>query len=274
MRPLLSISLIAVLISGCQTNPKRVPDLHYGMTYEAVDDAIWGEDEHQFSADVDGAVYDCFYVEFGRERARAWYYIVFENGKFLSTVGIMQFFEWEVIDHGNSKSERQAPWDPEDRMRRIIAAEPIPLDQLKTEVATKLDERRKSRSFHSNLGPAIPFLLPIVAGIAIREVPKTVQIVHWRNHFDSERVRLGLTREEVDRIFGPPVFTIPGSSGETCAYGPRESLEQLRGQVRLLPSDGDYWVAVVFEDGTVSRVFSSYLFDHEDIARNEYFVAE
>jgi hypothetical protein len=271
MKSWIHIVLILAVASGCQTNPIRVPDLQYGMTREAVDDAVWGDDEHQFSADIDGTVYDCYRVDFGKQRAGAWYYFVFEDGKFVSAVGIMQFFEWRDIERDGMRISEQVPWEPEDRMRRIIAADPIPLDQLKIEVATKLNERRKSRSFHSNLGPAIPFLMPIFIGIAIREVPKTIR---WKNHFDSKRIGLGMSREDVDSIFGSPVFIVPAALGETRAYGPRESLGRSRGQVRLSPYYAEYWVAVVFEDGGTTRVFSGNLFDYEDIPRNEYLVTE
>ena len=247
--PWIHTALILSVASGCQTNPKTVPDLHYGMTRDVVDDAVWGNDEHQFSADIDGTVYDGYRVDFGKQRAGAWYYFVFKDGEFVSAVGITQFFETEVV----GKTERQVPWDSEDRMRRIIAAKPIPLDELRIEVANKLDKRRKSRSFHSNLGPAIPFLMPLFIGIAAREVPKTIR---WKKRFNSARVSLGKTSEEVEEIYGSPVFVVPNSMGETRAYGPGETLGESRGQIRLGPYYAEYWIAVVFENGkSNTRVF-------------------
>jgi hypothetical protein len=264
------IILIVTLISGCQTYPKRVPDIQYGMMLGEVDDAIWGDDQHQFSALMGDDSFRCYRVEFG-QRYLAPYYFTFKNDRLISIAESRPFFRMQSKKTNGTKSARQAPWEPEKRMREIIGAEQFNIERLKVDVATKLDEASKSKNYDMNILPLFIVLSPLLIPYGISEHRKMGK---WMEHYDSDRIQLGMTRAEVDDVYGVPIFVVPSASGHTRAYGPSQSLLRKNGHVSLGPSDGRYWVAVVFEPGRATRIFSNDLFDERDIAQVRYLVED
>jgi len=270
MKSFTHIVLIAVLISGCQSNPNRVPDLHYGMTYNEVDDAIWGDDVHEFRALLTDDVFSCYTVEFGR-RAGARYFFSFKNDQLVSIVRSAPFFEWETtVTTAGSKKEAQAAWEDEDRVNSILSAEPLKMEDFRNDVATRLEIQSQKKDLDLNVLPAFIVLSPLLVPYAVsynREEKK------FAKRFNPELIDIGMSRKECNDVYGPPVFIVEHEEHLTHVYGPTEKLDIGNGRVSLnAGSKYRYWTAVRFERGAAVRIYSNRLFNEKALIKTEFMV--
>ena len=106
------------------------------------------------------------------------------------------------------------------------------------------------------IAPVFAAMTPIWAPIAAELSARNAS---FARQYDPFKVRLGMSAEQVDRIYSPPHTTVlvPDSDREIRVYGkPCEQLEFSLHEEQLFS-----WVSVTLEAGQVTRVFTNDFFD-------------
>ena len=111
--------------------------------------------------------------------------------------------------------------------------------------------------------PAFVPVAPLLASMTPIWAPMAAELsarnASFARQYDPFKVRLSMSAEQVDRIYGPPHTTVfvPHSDREIRVYGkPCEQLESSLHGPQLFS-----WVSVTLEAGQVTRVFSNDFFD-------------
>lgn len=132
-------------------------------------------------------------------------------------------------------------------------------------MSTRLDEASRQKAGKSNLPDFLAQI--IIDGAAARKPTHDA----WLRAYDPFKIRLAANRVETETAYGQPHFVVQedDSGREIHAFGPAEILWRDKTRVHLGPVNKRFWVAIVYEDDVVTRIFSNDLFNDMRIATSE-----
>jgi len=193
----------------------------------------------------------CVKLSFERPRGRL--YFLFRNGK-LASIQQPPKAEFVMATYRGKPWEKSKPIHPEEQMYKVIQGK----DLSPGEIVDQIEEWSKNETLASR-GKEPMNILPIVIATAPLFEPKIVraesEAASLAEKFDPFKIKLGMTTNETQAVFGEPELRIAGLTNRVeHVYGSKLSPFA----PGITPS---VWVSVIFQDGEVTRVFSHDFFD-------------
>lgn len=239
-------------LQGCRAaggNPtlETLRNLKIGISKEQLETMLGTKGTHQFTVQEGSNCYLC--LSFSFEKPYISYYFLLRNGC-LQSMMPRPPPEMERIPYKNTFREVQRPLDVEKRVRLIIHEKGLSGMELVESVRKALPEGTSSL----NVLPAFIVTAPLWLMAA-----KDIKNDYDRNkelaeRFDPLKLDVGLSNAQVQMALGNPIKVIGSGDRTVCLYGSDEPL-------RVSPVCRFSWVAVTFEGGKVTRIFSNDLFD-------------
>lgn len=277
------ILFLSIAFVGCQTSgvarDKSIEDLDPQISRAGLEEFFGYQGRFQFLAEVDGHTYECVSFPFVEEYN--YYHFVFRDDALNGIHNAYEFREYETEPFRGARREVEKTWEDEERLNKIIRADDIGIDGLATRLETFRKENEGAKGRGSlNLWPIAIASVAFLPAAAVGNVKRNNKEQSWLSDFDPRKIALGMSEEQVQRLMGNPTFRIEVFDQLTLAFGPDETLliraaqEEIRLEEAarfwsrpkdriLLDHDKVHlWVAVVIEDGKVTRIFSDELFNY------------
>jgi len=270
MRIITSAILLAVLFANWSASGIEAKTLSLGMSQAEISENLKGTGMYQFSCLMETNVINCVSYSFGDRLIR--YFFLFKNERLISILdpSLLYIDAFEEKPNPNpkypgTKIEIRKPWKDEDFMIGVLKAETMSPETLSVQIKTRL-EKKKNRKTSYNVLPAFVILAPLIIPDMMARNKKDEA---WLNKFDPFKIKIGAKREDVEAVFGKPLFVAQhaGANRVTHAYGPAELLWRDKTRVRLGSINKRFWEAVVYENDVAIRVFSNDLFNDENIVQ-------
>ena len=219
---------------------------------------------HEFTASVYSNQFLC--MELFDPQNCAGFYLLFRNGGF-----------------GGVLARRRAVFEKKINSRGVAVSSPKPVDGeedleavLKQPFLTEAEIRDRVESWAAakteasvglepeNIAPAVKLTRPLMSSkrAAVSEARK--EALRLIKKYDPFRIKIGMTREEVQTLLGPPSFSSPKDGHVLEVYG-----TYLPGAATLPVATDDpplteidkVFRSVVFENEKATRVFSDHFVD-------------
>ncbi|MBI4557653.1 MAG: hypothetical protein HY706_08725 [Candidatus Hydrogenedentes bacterium] len=270
--------LCALIVVSCATNPRLgardARELGFGLSRNQVAEKFGHAGWLQFAALREDALYECVSYTFVLPRPYydRDYLFVFCGDKLTSISKAGDFYHSEVVDYPETpepfdKLEREAPWNTEDKVSAVVSASGLSVQQFVSELE---EPGPRVRSSYNAL-PAFLLLSPILVPQGLLDASaRDLRHQKWTKQFTPDKVKPGMSRAQVESVYGKPVFGMNSNTETTFAFGPVESLLRTKdGGLHLYWDERRYWVAVVFKEDKAIRILSDHLFNGLEIVRRE-----
>ena len=245
---LVGAGALALAVAGCGPRSEtvislaRVSEIKRGISSAELELAC-GRFALQFQAERMGVEYSC--VSYAVTRRYLTLYFLFADDR-LVAISEPPPFEYETVPWRNgSRYGYRKPGYADTRIATVLAAEDL------SNAAIEASVRRRSPRTKSASLNALPAFLLLVLPFQIVMSPITAIRCHQHRalveHYDPLRISIGMTKDEVDAIFGEPTRTRSSDSGALRVYGKS-------GYPRT-------WTAVRFRNGRASEIYSGDFFD-------------
>lgn len=243
----------ACLIASAQGSGKKVAvdsllHLERGQSQEKLEKLFGTPARHEFTARID----DCLLrgTSFSFD-SKGRYYFVFTNDS-LAKICEVTPFEFRRVPYKDTWREIPVRTDPERRLEKVLDS-PDLVGPALSESLRRRGTPPKSGSM--NVLPAFIIAAPFWAAAAPLRAEQREEVEALAKKFDPQKVKVGMSAERVEEMFGKPHVTdLTGEQRESRYYGSARL-----GENPLL------WISVVFENGRVVRVFSGDFFDMDKI---------
>lgn len=220
--------------------------LEPGMNQERVEQVLGARGVHQFTALISNDTVRC--LSYSRNDARGKYYLVFTNNH-LATVCVPPAFEMRRVPYQGTWLNERVLGDPETRITKVLAATNL----LGCKLPTTLTSRKPSKqSWDPGLTAA--FLLAQTFSDKGRQAEREKEYLVLLERLDPARVQLGAACTEVEKRLGKPRIVESTTTGREMRYYGSV-------QFSMTASREAMWMAIVFQDGRVTRVFSNDFID-------------
>ncbi len=245
-----------MLLAGCQSEPPSadlILKVEPGLDRREVERRLGQGSEHQVTAAVDGEN-----IVVTTHNVSPWVpmFYVYRDGRFEKVVDGMRSAT-EVSSFEGTPWFRPVPQDPETRLQAILAAPSLTDDAIAERIAERRRDEAYAKQFlePSALWPAIIITAPLYPFTLPRIMSENARDRDLARRFDPWLVRIGMSVDEVVAIYGAPKVVLDEGGSLVRTYGEHESC-----------------IAVHFQDGHVTRVFSHKFFDHSlvDAVRTTY----
>jgi hypothetical protein len=241
------------LLASAQGSGKKVAvdsllHLERGQSQKKIEEVFGTPARHEFTARIDDRLLRCASFAFD---STGRYYFVFTNDA-LAKICEVTPFEFRRVPYKDTWWEIPVRADPEKRLKKVLDSPDL--------VGAALSESLKRRgpppkSGSMNVLPAFIVAAPFWAAAAPLRAERRAEVEALAKKFDPYKVKLGMSVEHVEEMFGKPHVTDSvREKRETRYYGSARL-----GESPLL------WISVVFEDGRTVRVFSGDFFDMDKI---------
>jgi hypothetical protein len=231
-------------------SPSALASLQHELTQQQVEEQLKARGNHQFTAAFTNGVARC--LSYYRNDVYGHYYLVFTNDH-LARVCQPPPFELREEPYRGTRAIRRVLGDPEARVAAALAAE----DMIGPRLSAALKPQTPSkRSVDPGLTAA--FLLAQKLAGATSQAERERKYHALVKQYDPFEVVLGAALTSVEGRLGKPHVTEPLESGREIRY---------YGNIEfgLSASREQMWLAVVYEDGKVVRVYSRDFVDHDKI---------
>ena len=243
-------------VQGQTVDSRTFIELKRGITLAKLESTFQNKPTHEFTVLRNGETIRCVRYDLITPATYQSYYFVFTNDS-LTLICLPPPLEYGTRVENDNRVGFVIV-QPEKIVETVIHSEDLNGEALAKSVAQVMSLKRTNK-WDMKMIPVVIIFAPL----AIAAAPYTlVENNQWNRKFNAQRekfdpfkVRLGMTVEEVEAMFGTP-FTIGKSSDnlDVRYYGS--------------PRFGEYkepWVSVVFDQGKAVRVFSDRFFDDEVI---------
>jgi hypothetical protein len=254
----LLLSCAPLLAGGSETNLSRLSiqvlaNLPREISLAQLSVAIGIKPRHQFTARVGTADVVCVSVTL--ERPKASLYFVFGNDK-LEAIQEPPKFEFEVRTYEGKPWQVPKPVESEGRMRKVLQGEHLSPRDIEERVNRWLaaEAAASNRREPLNILPAFVIVAPLLRSQAPASLRSEREAQRLARMYDPFQIKLGMTADEVQAVFGKPATRAADSNSTVHVYGaalPRNI------SIEFPP----IWLSVVFCDGKAVRVFSHDFFD-------------
>jgi hypothetical protein len=228
--------------------------LQHGLTQQQVEEQLKAGGYHQFTAAFSNGVVRC--VSYYRNDVYGHYYLVFTNDH-LARICQPPPFELREEPYRGTRAVRRVLGNPEARVAVVLDAEDMIGPRLSAALKSQMLPKRSV-----DPGLTVAFLLAKASAIAGSNSERERKFLALVKQYDPYRIAPGSLLTSVEGRLGKPHVTesLEGRR-EIRYYGNIEF--GLSGRRELM------WLAVVYEDGRVVRVYSHDFVDHDKIKRLE-----
>lgn len=244
---LVGAGMLALTVAGCGPRPEtvvslaRVSEIKRGISSAELELAC-GRFALQFQAERMGVEYSC--VSYAVTRRYLTLYFLFADDR-LVAITEPPAFEYETVPWRNgSRYGYRKPGYTETRIATVLAAEDLSNAAIEASVRRR-SRRRKSEPL--NVLPAFLLTLPLQIVMSPITAIRRHQHRALVEHYDPLRISIGMTKDEVDAIFGEPTRI---SSSDVAVL-------RVYGRVRYPRT----WTAVRFSNGRATEIYSDDFFD-------------
>jgi hypothetical protein len=264
MRAIIFATLVTLFITSCVSVIDDGALVCLGMSQEEISSKFKGPGTFQFAAHKDSAVFHCVGYSFNENYLN--YYFLFKNGKLVSIIDVRAFTAdaFETIPdpmNPGTKIEARKLWNDEDCMTSILKTETMSPEVFYAQVKSKTRPSEKADHFMTidNALPAFVILSPILIPYMMT---LTARYKIYEITYDPFKIDIGAKRINVETIYGKPTYIVQhkDSNRTTHAYGPTGSPWN---------GNGEFWIAVVYENDDAVRIFSNSMFNYKNIMRLE-----
>ena len=256
--------VVGLVVSGCVClpqgdtkvvwlTPNVLTNLNRGISLEELKVRTGCKPQPQFTARLGTNEASCVKLSFVD---RSWsFYFYFTNGN-LAAIKDPPKTEYET-----KRYWRGTPWltpkpvDSETRLARVINAPDLATSDLINRIGEWEQARSMPRRQSLNMLPVYVIMLPFEP-LRLPKVRRAkTETASLAERFDPGKIRLGMTTNETQAIFGEPDLRIKGLSNRwEHVYGSKLS--------PFAPATTpSVWVSAVFPDGEATRIFSHDFFD-------------
>lgn len=235
---------------GPNVSPASLAALVHGMTQGQVEERLSARGNHQFTAAFPNATVRC--VSYCRDDVYGQYYLVFTNDH-LAAVSTPPPFEMRRTRYRGSWFNRRVLGNPEDRVKAVLQANDL--------IGPRLTEA---------LTPKAPAVPPVDPGLTAAYLAS--QTGADKSHQDRRAREFAALRARLDPYaldLGSGMASIEERLGKVQvreAFGPGREIRYYGSPEHGLTGSRELvWLAIVYEDGQVVRVFSHDFVDHERI---------
>lgn len=219
--------------------------------------------QHEFTATIESNQFLC--VRLDDPNNSAFFYLLFRNG---GLNGILDerkpVFERKTF-RGKPASVPK-PVDSEEEMAAVLKQAFLTPMEIKQDMEARAAaaEAAKAGQEPGNLLPAVIVTSPFFAAKAPAVAKARKEAARLIEKYDPFKIRIGMSLAEVESLFGEPRYSRREADQVMEVYGaklpPDATLPVATKEPPPTEVDSVY-VAVVFQDGKVIRVFSHHFFD-------------
>lgn len=210
---------------------------------------------HQFTVSVDGhkwMLIRCF-IHTGEDEGFNFKQLLFRDDALIKTIGWFPM-EMERYPYGGTTATRIKQWDIADMkyVKKAMAAPLVTPDQIRAEIEDARQIMSESKG-QGNIPAVVGYAL--APGFLIKARKAYPLNEELRRRFDGSRATIGMTVDQVDRLYGKPVHVFTTGTGRRARiYG-----DARRPEVQPLLCFS--YVAVLFDlDGKAESVYSDLFF--------------
>ena len=262
IRRLTIVSLLAaVCVSAWAAESPNVPplalaSLQHGLTQQQVEAQLKAPGKHQFTAVLSNGVARC--VSYYRNDVYGHYYLVFTNDH-LAQICQPPAFEMRQEPYKGSWTNYRVLGDPETRLAAVLHADDMIGPRL---IAALKPQTPPKQSVDLGLTAAFLLAKALTPGSTTSQAERERKYLALIKQFDPYQVTLGATLASVELQLGKPHLVE--------VFGPGREI-RFYGNVEFGLSAGKelMWLAVVYDDGKVIRVYSRDFIDRDKIRRLE-----
>jgi len=239
---------------------KGIGELKKGITKEQVEEILGTNAQHEFTAILEGDRFHCISYSFVKYYIN--YFFTFKNEKLFSIIEYPPF-EYDLVPYiGTSKQQVRKPWTPEERIKKVLESENLLGEAFVQSLEKSVSKYKKTPVSYNQL-PALVMIAPLIlmdTPNRRKEAELNAQLIE---KYDPDKIDIGMTDQEVNDALGEPHHSRALSPGKVLhVYGEEASLR------KLAQENWFSWIAVVFEDGRVTRIFSHSFFHKELFGNN------
>jgi hypothetical protein len=247
------LALASLLVTACRsTSPAElILGLEPGLDRAEVERRLGQPSRHQVTAEVDGIE-----VVVTTHAVEPWLPLcfVYQNAALLKITGVPA-----MVDMDASKGKDiswLAPEEPETRLQHLLAMPALSHHDIERRIAFERASNAYAEKYRepSALWAAVVIPAPLGVVALPRTMHENAHDNELARRFDPFKVRLGMTTDEVDAIYGMPRVVHSSSEQEVRIYG-----GPVDRNIVVYPASS--YVTVHFDDGRVIRVFSHEFFD-------------
>ena len=229
-----------------------------GSSFAEVKKTLGNAVRHQFTVSESGHTWMLIlcYLHIGTEEGYNFYQLLFCDGVLSKTIGNVSWLEMEEVPYRGTTWRRPKPWGIEDLtgvVQKVLDAPAMTHDRIRAELKNARETMEKYKG-HGNI-PAVVFNLfaPVFIRQAQTEYPINEEL---RQRYDGCRAVLGISVQEVDALYGKPLWVFTTKSGLTARiYGDHRYVGNMN---HFLCFSN---VAVLFDSGEhVARIYSGQFF--------------
>ena len=230
--------------------PLALANLQHGLTQQQVEEQLKARGYHQFTAAVSNGVARC--ISYYRNDVYGHYYLVFTNDH-LACICQPPPFEMQSEPYQGTWANYSVLGDPETRLAAVFRAE----DLIGPKLTAALKPQTPPKG-SVDPGLTAAFLLAQRSANAASQSARERKYRTLLKQYDPFEVAPGAALALVESRLGKPQMTEPLESGREIRY---------YGNVEfgLSASREQMWLAIVYEDGKVVRVYSHDFVDHDKI---------
>lgn len=243
--------------ASAQGSGKRVPvdsllQLERGQSQQKIEEVFGAPARHEFSARIDDRLLRCVSFSFD---SKGRYYFVLTNDA-LAKICEVAAFEFRRVPYKGTWREIPVRTEPEKRLKKVLDSS----DLAGAALSESLRRRGPSpKSSSMNVLPAFIRAAPLWVIAAPLRAEQRAEIETLAKKFNPQKVKLGMSVEQVEEMFGKPhIKESGGERREICYYGSARL-----GENPLL------WISVIFEEGQAVLVFSGDFFEVEKVFKKQ-----
>lgn len=230
---------------------KALAGLSHGMTERDVEESLQARGNHQFTAVMSNGIVRC--TAYYRSEIFGKYYLVFTNS-YLSAICEPPPHEMRRVPYEGTWSNERVLGDPENRIAEVLKA----TDMIGPALVAALKPATPPKSSYDP-GLTAAFLLTKLFADKTKQSERERKYTVLLEQFNPFKINIGDTLVAVETRLGKPHITEDLDMGREMRY--YGSIEFGRSGSRQL-----MWLAVVYKEGKVIRVFSEDFIDYDKIA--------
>ena len=251
--------------ASIQTSIGIITNLSPGLSLEEVQKRLAAKLQHEFTAGIESNQFLCVLMRNTQSSAPAFFYLLFRNG---GLSGILEEPQpvFERKTYRGKPASVPKPVDPEEELGAVLKQPFLRAAEIKQrmEAWAAAAEAASSGKEPGNIRPAFALAAPLVAAKAPTVAKARKEAASLIEKYDPFKIKIGMSPAEVQSLFGLPnnserkadqVLEVYGARLPPAATLPVASSEPPPTEV------GSVFVAVVFQNGKVTRVFSHDFFD-------------